>query len=312
MTNKTPKKVREVWESKIKQQPSKNKHISYSQLSSFMTCQKSWYWTYVKNLAPYQPSIHATFGTALHETLQHWLEKVYHVSATKADEIDLDKVLYENLVSAYKAQKAQNSGKHFSNQNELSIFYLQGKSILNYIKKKRNYYFSKKKTHLAGIETLLYQELRPNVFFKGLIDLVFYDEAYDKWIIMDIKTSTSGWRDEVKKDIKKIAQTLLYKKFFSQQYDIPEEKIDIQYFIVKRVIPVDPDFPAQSRRVQEFSPPSGKIKIGQAMSAMNTFVETTLDENGNYFEKEYPTNPSKSNCRFCVFRDMKLCSDAVL
>ena len=61
--------VKEVWESKIKQSPKSNKHISYSQLSSFSSCQRQWYLQYVRKLAPYQPSIHATFGTAMHETM---------------------------------------------------------------------------------------------------------------------------------------------------------------------------------------------------------------------------------------------------
>jgi hypothetical protein len=67
MSKKLPKIVKEVWESKIKQSPKANKHISYSQLSSFATCEKQWYLTYVKKLAAYQPSIHAVFGTAMHD-----------------------------------------------------------------------------------------------------------------------------------------------------------------------------------------------------------------------------------------------------
>ena len=44
--------VKKVWESKLKQSPKNNKHISYSQLSTFANCQKQWHLTYVKNLAP--------------------------------------------------------------------------------------------------------------------------------------------------------------------------------------------------------------------------------------------------------------------
>ena len=34
--------VKEVWESKIKQSPSKNKHISYSSYSTYQKCPKLW------------------------------------------------------------------------------------------------------------------------------------------------------------------------------------------------------------------------------------------------------------------------------
>lgn len=303
--------VKEVWESKIKQKPSENKHISYSQLSSFATCQKQWYLTYVRNLAPYDPSIHAVFGTAIHETIQSWLEVMYHDKVKNAMDMNLDQLLYDNMIKAYKATKVQNSHEHFSTPEELTQFWLDGKHILEYLKKQRGGYFSTRTMMLAGVETLLYQELRPGVKFKGFIDLVFYHPVDDTWTIMDIKTSTSGWSDYQKKDDTKISQILLYKEFFSKQFDIPIDKISVEYFIVKRRVPKDADYPAMERRVQTFRPPSGKIKRGKALSMMNEFVETAVDSNGDYIDKDYPTNPSKSNCRFCVFSKLKICSDAI-
>jgi len=312
MSKKLKGKVKVVWESKLKQKPSENKHISYSQLSSFATCQKQWYLTYVKKLAPYQPSVHAVFGTAMHETIQTWLETMYHGKVKDANDMNLDQLLYDNIIKAYKANKAMNSHEHFSSSDELTQFWLDGKHILNYLKKKRTWYFSTRDMMLAGVETLLYQELRPGVKFKGFIDLVFYDSKYDKWIIMDIKTSTSGWRDEAKKDEKRISQILLYKEFFAQQFDIDIDKIEVKYFILKRKVPKDAEYAAMERRVQEFTPPSGKIKRGRALSLMNNFVETAVDQDGKYIDKEYPTNPSKWNCNFCAFKEMRICPDAVL
>ena len=312
MPKKLKGKVKQVWESKLKQSPSKNKHISYSQLSSFATCQRQWYLTYVKNLAPYDPSIHAVFGTAMHETIQSWLETMYHGKVKDAMDMNLDQLLYDNMIKAYKAQKAQNGHEHFSTTDELTQFWLDGKHILNYLKKKRGGYFSTKTMQLAGVETLLYQELRPGVKFKGFIDLVFYHPNNDSWTIMDIKTSTSGWSDFAKKDDKKISQILLYKEFFSKQFDIPIDKISVEYFILKRRVPAEADYAIMQRRVQEFRPPSGKIKRGKALSLMNNFVETAVDMNGEYIEKEYPTSTEKWACKFCVFQNMKICPDAIL
>jgi len=304
--------VKEVWESKLKQSPKSNKHISYSQLNSFANCQKQWYLQYVKKLAPYEGSIHAMFGTAMHETIQTWLTTLYHDKVKTANEMDLDALLYENMVKAYKSTKAQNSFQEFTSLEEMNMFYLDGKHILNFLKKKRGGYFSTKGTYLAGVETLLYQELRPGVQFKGFIDLVFYSEVLDEWTIIDIKTSTSGWNDYAKKDDNKIAQILLYKEFFSKQFDIPIDKINVEYFILKRKVPKDAEFAAMERRVQQFRPPSGKIKRGQAVSLMNNFVETAVDMDGEYIDKDYPTSPSKSACMFCSFKKMRICPDAVL
>lgn len=252
------------------------------------------------------------FGTAMHETIQTWLTTLYYDKVKTANEMDLDALLYENMVKAYKSTKAQNSFQEFTSLEEMNMFYLDGKHILNFLKKKRGGYFSTKGTYLAGVETLLYQELRPGVQFKGFIDLVFYSEVLDEWTIIDIKTSTSGWNDYAKKDDNKIAQILLYKEFFSQQFDIPIDKINVEYFILKRKVPKDAEFAAMERRVQQFRPPSGKIKRGQAVSLMNNFVETAVDMDGEYIDKDYPTSPSKSACMFCAFKKMRICPDAVL
>lgn len=311
MPKKLPKVVKEVWESKIKQSPKTNKHISYSQLSSFATCEKQWYLTYVKKLAPYQPSIHAVFGTAMHETIQSWLEVLYHDKVKSANEMNLDALLYENMIKAYKGQKAQNGHEHFTNQEEMNMFYLDGKHILNFLKKKRGGYFSTKHTYLAGVETLLYQELRPGVMFKGFIDLVFYNEYLDEWTIIDIKTSTSGWNKFAKNDDKRKSQILLYKEFFSRQFNIPIEKINVEYFIVKRKVPVEAEFASMQKRVQEFRPTDGPRKMKQAVNLMENFVHKAVDMEGNYIDKEYPTNPSRDACRFCAIKEMRLCPEAV-
>jgi len=311
MPKKLPKVVKQVQESYIKQSPKTNKHISYSQLSSFASCQKQWYLTYVKRLAPYQPSIHAVFGTAMHETIQSWLDVLYNDKVKTANEMDLDALLYENMIKAYKGQKAQNGHEHFTNQEEMNMFYLDGKHILNFLKKKRGAYFSTKGVYLAGIETLLYQELRPGVMFKGFIDLVFYNERVDKWTIMDIKTSTSGWNKFAKNDDKRKSQILLYKEFFAKQFNIAIDKIDVEYFILKRKVPKDAEFASMQKRVQEFRPTDGPRKMKQAVDLMENFVREAVDMNGKYIEKEYPTNPSKSACMFCAIKDMRLCPDAV-
>lgn len=310
MPKKIPQLVKLVQESNIKQSKT-NKHISYSQLSSFEICPKQWYLTYVKNLAPYKPSIHAVFGTAMHETIQSWLDVLYNDTIKKANEMDLHSLLQENMVKAYKAQKVMYSHEHFSDQKEMNLFYLDGIHILDFIKKKRALYFSSKNTYLAGIETLLYQELRPGVFFKGLIDIVLYNETVDKWYIIDLKTSTSGWSDYVKKDNTRIAQVLLYKEFFAKQFNIDIDKIEVIYYILKRKVPIEAEFASMQRRIQEFKPPSGPKKRKEAMTSMEVFVKETLDEAGNFYDKEFQANPSEDSCRFCIFRNNPICPQGV-
>ena len=152
---------------------------------------------------------------------------------------------------------------------------------------------------LAGIETLLYQEIRPGVMFKGLVDLVFYHPNTDRWTIMDIKTSTAGWRDAQKKNPNLTAQVILYREFFSKQFGIDKEKIDVEFFILKRRVPAEAEFASMQKRVQQFSPSSGPRKTKEIINSMNKMISDVLDEDGKFIDKDYKCGSPFGKCNDC-------------
>ena len=282
------------------------KSISYSQTLAYNTCPHQWSLKYVKGLQEYKPSIHTVFGTAFHETMQEWLTVLYEETIKKATEMDLEALLLSNMQTIYASEK-EKYGEHFSTSEQLSEFLQDGIDILKYVKQKRASWFSNKYTKLVGVEIPLLHSIGENVFFKGFIDIVLYDQQEDRYIILDIKTSTSGWNEYAKKDDKKLAQLLLYKEFLAKQFSLDVDKVDVKYFIVKRKVPADPEYPAMGRRVQEFVPPSGKIKRGQATTALSKFITDAFDSQGKYIDKQYEHKPSKSNCMFCEFKATDHC-----
>ena len=311
MAKKLPKAVTLVQEHKVEKYDRKeNKNISFSQFLMYSNCAYQWYLAYPKKLAPYSPSIHTVFGTALHETIQEWLEVIYNQSVKQANEMDLSELLLDRMRKTYKKERYNNGHKDFTTSEELQQFHNDGVEILNYLKKKRNIYFSTKGTYLVGIEIPIVQKVKPGLYYKGFIDVVFYNETLGKYLIIDIKTSTRGWSEYEKKNEAKVSQILLYKEYFAQQFEVDVESIDVEYFIVRRKIFEGGEF--VPKRVQEFKPPSGNIKRGKAISAINKFVSEAFTDQGEYIEKEYPKSPSKSNCMFCPFKGNPLCKEAVL
>lgn len=307
MSKKLPKQVQIVKESSLE----KNReaiNLSFSQLSQYYNCNHQWYLSYVKKLSSYKPSIHTVFGTSLHEVIQTWLTTIYTVSAKAGDDLRLDDMLQSKLFEIYKQEKSR-FGTHFSTSEELQEFYLDGVEILNYLKKKRRLYFSTRKVHLAGVETMLYRELQPGVYFNGFIDLIFYDEDLDKWLLLDLKTSTSGWNEYAKKDSKKISQLVLYKHFFSKQFNIDESKIDIEYFILKRKIPQDAEYPSMMKRIQQFRPASGKIKQAQLINTLAEFLKNSI-EDSKLVDKGYSKTLNTNACRFCEYRNTDHCPES--
>ena len=278
---------------------SKSKTVSFSQYQMFKNCPHQWYLTYVKKAEPFKPSIHLIFGTSFHETLQNYLKVLYEQTATAADKIHLPTYFKSRFIELYK----QNSTtKHFSTPEELSEFYEDAVAILDFIKKKRNLFFKKKNSELVGIEIPIngpvVEEIE-NVKMKGFIDLVIYDKILDKYTIYDIKTSTRGWSDYEKKDQTKVNQILLYKRFFSVLRDVPEDKINVQFFIVRRRINEELEY--APKRVQEFIPAHGTRKVKSAFEDLQSFVREAFTPEGEYQEKAYQKNIDK--CKYCPYFD---------
>jgi len=308
--SKTPPIVKEIQQTpKREVNYAFQKNISYSQYSMWKKCPKQWALQYRDGHKVYTPSVHTVFGKALHETFQHYIQVMYDKSGAAADREDILELLKDKIREHYQDEYKKNNNQHFSNPGELSEFYQDGVEILNYLKKNRGKYFSKRGWHLVGIETPITMppiSSNPNVLFIGYLDIVMYNERLNKFKIIDIKTSTKGWKlDYVKKDEDKQFQLILYKKFFAEQFDVPKENIDIEFFITRRKVYEDGDFP--QKRFQIYTPPSGKIKMSRAINALESFIKECFNGN-NYTQKDMDSNPSKWNCTFCAFKDdKKLC-----
>ena len=285
------------------------KNISYSQLSLYRGCPHRWSLQYKDGYKVFTSNIHTVFGTALHVAIQHYLDVMYKISGAEADREDLESIFEEAYRNEYKIQYDKNKKQHFSSSEELREFFEDGLKILSYLKKKRNLYFSKKGYHLVGCEVPISLTPHPqfnNVIYQGFLDVVLYHEPTNTFEIIDIKTSTRGWDADTKSDEDKQFQLILYKQFLSTQFNIPIDNISVKFFILRRKIYENADFPIS--RIQDFIPPSGKIKLSKANKALNDFIEEVFDENG-YQKKSHPPKPSQKACFFCPYKDNKeLCS----
>ncbi len=86
------------------------KLISFSQLQMYSECPKKWSLQYKEGQKQFTSTIHTVFGTALHETLQHYLTVFYEQSGAEADRINTSEMLEEKLREEYKKQyKANNN-----------------------------------------------------------------------------------------------------------------------------------------------------------------------------------------------------------
>lgn len=287
------------------------KTISYSQLSLFMKCQHAWKLEYINKIRPVKPSIHLIFGTAMHKTIQDYVQELYDHTTKDANNLDLNKKLSTYLREEYARVKAENNNEDFSTKFELTSFYEDGVAILDFIKKKRQDYFSRKNVILVGIELPIFIETDCNqsVLIFGFLDLVLFDKLDNKFHIKDFKTSTKGWGTYQKNDQSKIAQLLLYKKYMSKQYNININDIDVEYIILKRKLYENVEFP--QKRIQKFAPASGKPSVNKIEKELSEFINKSFNADGTYnLNSNYEKSLTNSACKFCIFKGTEHCSES--
>jgi hypothetical protein len=281
----------------------KYKMVSYTQFSAWSECPHRWKLMYIDKLKQ-PPNIHLAFGSAMHETLQEYLDLMYNKSIKAADEFPIYEDFQERFMKMYGDYKEQ-IGDNFATKKDLMEFVNDGLNIIEFFLQRRQMHFSKRGTKLLGVEMPILTPPHgehPNIMLYGKLDLVFYDEDLQKVSIWDIKTSTKGWTKWDKENKIKTAQMVLYKRYFAEQYNIPVESIDCKYFIVKRKIPKDPKYPAMASRIQTFEPSSGKTTMNRVTKQLHAFIDDCF-ENDMYKVKEYTKNPSDKTCRWCPFND---------
>ena len=284
-----------------------DKTISYSQFAMWSTCPQKWKLTYIDRHRLGGPSIHTCFGTSFHETLQWYLHTMYNESVKKADQLNLQECLHEQMIQNYMLDVSNLGGVHFSNPQQLHEFFEDGVAILDWIKKHRSTYFSSTQYELVGIEMPLYiqaSDTNAKVIMNGFLDIVLREKETGKIIIIDIKTSTKGWNAYAKADKTKASQLVLYKSYFAKQYGYDEDNIDIKYFIVKRKLIEGFMYP--QKRVQEFVPASGKPTRRKLLNEIESFIKAGFNEDGSYkMDGVFPAVGDKGlkNCRYCEFAD---------
>jgi RecB family exonuclease len=250
--------------------------VSYSQMSLWHNCPLQWKLRYVDKLTEQKSNIYLVFGSAMHTVLQEYLDCMYNRSVKIADTLDLPSRLQEEMVIEFQKAVKKYDSKPASKE-EMQEFFQDGINIIDFFKKRRADYFSKKHWELVGCEIPVNVSLSESIKFIGYLDVVLYHPPTNRYKILDIKTSTMGWNKYQKKDKSKTAQLLLYKKYFAEQ-----RGLDI----------------------------NGSVSVNKAVQSMTEFVAGSFDPQGNHIADQMAT-PSKKSCRYCEFKRTEHCAEGV-
>jgi hypothetical protein len=278
------------------------KAVSYSQFSNWMNCPHRWYLDFVKGLRIYDDNINTTFGTAIHEAIQTYIETLYKQGAKEADAIDLYDIFKNTFTKVLEEKKVKHTPEEFTEFCvDAENIILEFKNVTNRIK-----YFPTNKYEFVSVEDEIKLPIKHGINFIGYIDLVLKERQSGRYKIIDIKTSAVGWNSYMKDNPSKTAQILLYKAFFSKKYNVPVEMIDVEFFILKRKLYENYAFPQS--RIQTFIPPHNQKNVIQVLNTFSKFIVECFHKDGTFIEdlKNYPKIPGKSkkNCKYCPHKKL--------
>jgi hypothetical protein len=292
--------------------PPKKKKVSFSQYSKWLKCPFQYNLDYIKGFRKTDLSLHLFFGTAMHVAVQTYLETLYSKSKEEANSLDLNELFratfkkeVEKEASKYDLlteEEKKTVTKFTYLQEDYDSFLVDGSNILDTFLNPftKNKYFPAHKFEFVGVELPLDAEILNNISFIAYVDLVVKDKETGNHKIYDFKTSTLGWNSYTKQDESKYSQILLYKAFYSKKFNIPLNKIDVEFFILKRKLYENVSFPQS--RIQTFEPPSNNSAVAEAIQGFTQFVEECFTKEGEYnTTAKFLKIPGKNkkNCKYC-------------
>jgi len=250
------------------------KKITPSAIISFNECPLKYKLAYIDK-RPTKESIAFAFGKAAHEAIQNAFKERNNKLA-KEQFLDLFKKFFDEA-------KNKLSDKEINSYDELVN---DGNNIFD----RFHEFVSLDEVEDVECEEKLIESVNENWTFSGRLDLVF--KVKNKWHIVDIKTSKSGWRLDKLQNVSIISQPILYKYFWAKKHNVEQNKILTSFLILKKKVVKKP--------IESLKVSSGPITIDKCVSLMNNTIQ--LIDKGFFFK-----GFNKNVCKWCEFNNTNDC-----
>ncbi len=286
-----------------------SKTISYSQFSTWLGCPLKWKLIYIDDAGEDIENVNFIFGKAIHGTIQEYLTRYYNESVAKANEMDLSLYLKEQMKSFFMQSKNDSKVMNVTKEEMLDAYY-DGAKTLEWFKNRASKYFQKMNWELVGVELPLVVPIRTGITFKGYLDVVLRNTKTGQIKILDIKTSRMGWKEKDKSDFSKRAQLVMYKHYYSEQFNVPVDNIVVEFMVMKRKVYEGADWPIP--RIQIIEPPTGSVTTHKTLQEFQKFINACFLLNEHNVEGTFEAAPDKNKCKWCKFNMTQHCKGVKL
>jgi len=253
--------------------------ISFSELKNHVECSYRHKLQYIDKINMFEENVNTNFGTALHESCEHYLK-----SREMKYELALD-----YIVEAWKKYDLPDLGQWLKEANAIL------EAVPKFLDERFpgwKYVSAEEKIH-ERIEGKHSQE----VAFKGYIDGIIEHDGI--FYILDWKTSSKGWNKYKKEDETLKMQLVLYAKFWGQKHNIEASKIRVGFVVLNRDL-------SNPERIEFFTFPIEEKATKNTLKILNNAISMKRD--GLYFKQwKYKVPNQQRNCRFCDYNETKYC-----
>lgn len=271
-------------------------YVSFSEIKQWKDCGWRHKLLYIDKVGTFEDSPHLHYGTIVHDAIEQFL---------KSGNIDF-KSLKENIEKTWNESGFDSDDFVLLQENKA---FLQGwkykhNSVDDWVEwssacLERLPTFLEEnfpKYSLFNAEEQLFEDIEFNdKKFKGFIDCVLKVPTGkgDKYWIIDWKTSSArGWTRSKQQDISFISQLVLYKHFWSKKHDIPLNKINCGFVLLKKT-------KKSEKTCQLIKVPTGPKTMEKSLKMMSSMLKTVE-------QKRYLKN--RNSCMFCEFYNTPFCS----
>lgn len=275
--------------------------ISWSQLKEYIECGRKWQLDYVEDLAPPTDNIHTVGGDAFHESIQWYIKRLDE--GKDLDSGDLKSkfivLLKEKGEEIKKSDDWEDRIEEPVTKKQLMNYASEYFDVIDQVENNISKYFDFEKYKVIDTEEVINKKITDNIQWIGYIDLLLQNKETGKYVIIDIKTSSTGWDKFDKEDEKKANQVIAYKYMYSdmeKNLDVDPSDIETYYWIFAR---------NKSKYVrhdiEKWDPMSHEDRKEDIQEKIQNFIDEAFDEDGNPVEETMEMNPGKFKCCWCPF-----------
>lgn len=270
--------------------------ISFSEYSTYLTCQHKWYLTYCLGFKG-EMTEELIFGQIVHKSL----EDLFLKPAIRRS-IFWDKLVKNNLKKELERIKDIDFLDKFNKSGLYYVFVRQALAVikqLDFFVRFKDYEIIDVEYKLDDLPIISFEEL--DFTFKGYIDLVLKHKITGRILLLDWKTSRKKWdiKAKLKDNEDFFTQLGFYKKFYSFKENIPLNQIDVKFFNLPR------------EEEKEMQSHDGVLN--------ETYTTYLFDKLKNTCKSIYELNPlelrkskhitKKNFCHRCIFNTEDMCND---